>query len=103
MATDTIVLTIQWDGNVEASVHFVTDNDDVVEDGSGHIEGYSPVTVRYDTAADSMHVIEGSLWFPGDTVRKLVVKATINGGPPASVDAQDADTKNQWSWRGVVP
>jgi hypothetical protein len=100
---DRIEIVLQWEGDVRARVHYILDNDDVVATEESNLEDYNVIRYAYQTAAAPIHVIEGSLWFPGSTVRNLVVRASVNGDKSATVDAKKDDTKNQWSWRGAVP
>src|SRR4051812_40532051 len=102
-AQEEIEIEIKWGGNAQAQVHFIIDNDVVVADENTNLGGYSSIKYKYKAKQAAIHVIEGSLWFPGSTVRKLVVTASIDGDDEGTVDAKKDDTKNQWSWRGAVP
>jgi len=103
LESDQIDLEIQWEGNSRARVHFIIDNDEVVVTEDNRLQGANTIPFSYQARAAPFHVIEGSLWFPGTTVRKLVVKASVNRQPLTTVDAKKDDTKNQWSWRGAAP
>lgn len=103
MADDNLEFTISWQGASKARLHYVIDNDAVVATEANGVEGYSPITYSYAAAAEVIHAIEWSLWFPGATVKGLVAKVSINGGEAVTLDAKKDETKSKWASRGAAP
>lgn len=103
MADDHLEFTISWQGAAKARLHYIIDNDTVVATEANHLEGYSPITHAYSAAAEAIHAIEWSLWFPGATLKGLVAKVSINGGEAVTLDAKNDETRSKWGSRGAAP
>jgi hypothetical protein len=103
MADDNLEFTISWQGASKARLHYLIDNDAVVATEDNGLEGNSPITYSYSAAAEAIHAIEWSLWFPGATIKGLVAKVSINGGDAVTLDARKDEAKSKWASRGGAP
>jgi hypothetical protein len=96
-------LVISWDGAAAARLHYVIDNDVVVATDATGAGGHSPIRFPYEADEAAIHVIEWSLWFPGEAIANATARLSINGGASVALDAQTGEIKTKWPGRGAAP
>lgn len=99
---DSIAFTLTWTPTTtRAELHYIIDNDRVVETANG-MTGNGQISLTYEADAAPTHRIEWSLWFPNKTLKKLEAKAKVNERDDESPlnKAKDADSK--WEESGVA-
>lgn len=94
--TETIIVTIRWDGGDKARLFYLIDNGKVMVGNGEHRDGEGEIRVVYQADAFAIHHIEWALWFPERKLRGLRAVVTVHGGPEQRLGAEDEKT-SKWS------
>jgi hypothetical protein len=99
-STDTVELTLTWEGG-PAALASLTDNGDAVDFGRSEGVGEAGLVLRWRSPDAFLHVLQWDLWFQG-TRTDLKATATVNGGGGFENPVGAESKKDRWSASGTA-
>jgi hypothetical protein len=97
-ATDTLELTLEWQGGA-AVLASLTDNGDLVDFSRQQGVGKVGLVLRWRSPDAFVHVLQWDLWFEG-TRTDLKATATINGSGGFANSVESNSQDDRWSASG---
>ena len=98
--TDTLELTLAWEGG-HAALASLTDNGDAVDFGHSKGAGEAGLVLRWRSPDAALHVLQWDLWFQG-TRTDLKATATVNDGGGVENPVGADSKKDRWNASGTA-
>ena len=98
--TDTVELTLEWEGG-DAVLASLTDNGDAVDFGRSQGVGKAGLVLKWNSPDAFLHVLQWDLWFQG-TRTDLKATATVNGKGGFENPVEADSKKDRWNAAGTA-